>query len=593
MSAEHFFKNNRRDILRILAALPAGALLAGCPTLFRREPLPVCPNSPDVSLLNGPLTIDAHCHVFNGTDLQIKEFFSRVAARQSGALGAGVKVLGSVLQNLAWSFAPSGDTEIAELRDLSAALRTCTEKEHTARVSSLRQAGYTRGREQLQAAVARSSEFQALLEKRRLGTLELDFDPETISKVEAIRFIEELPPDVETYRAAKANKNLSTMALSGRSVQGLIDFVLQNFQYRYVSIHDYLRTYNQKGVRVVDLMLPSMVDYDFWLAKGQGTLTPLRTQVELMQQMAIITGGRVHGFVPFDPLRQVAYDLKLTGDDSYGLVTKAIEKMGCVGVKLYPPMGFAPLGNRGLDTKSGPPFWERDWLPDWTSRPDLGARLDDAMSKMLSWCEANDVPVMAHTNISNGVIRDFENLAGAEYWKIALKAYPKLRVSFGHFGDTSPVEDGLERARAFKALMSTEDATPGIHAYADAGYFVEVLGKEPALLTNLRQLYEDPVPAGRAPLASRFMYGTDWEMTLTEGGISGYLNDFVRLFDELEAGPAIRQQGLTGLSDRFFGNNAANWIGLRSGNAARRRLDAFYALHNVPKPDWATKLDAG
>jgi hypothetical protein len=86
--------------------------------------------------------------------------------------------------------------------------------------------------------------------------------------------------------------------------------------------------------------------------------------------------------VPFDPLRQVAHRLgKATaGDDEpMALVTEAVERRGCVGVKLYPPMGFAALGNALVQKEQGPHFWRRDWLPAWTDRADMGQLLDEAM----------------------------------------------------------------------------------------------------------------------------------------------------------------------------------------------------------------------
>lgn len=88
------------------------------------------------------------------------------------------------------------------------------------------------------------------------------------------------------------------------------------------------------------------------------------------------------------------------------------------------------------------------------------------------------------------------------------------------------------------------------------------------------------------------MYGTDWEMTLTEGGVNPYLQDFVKLFNELEALPGVRSQGVTDLASRFFGRNAVAWAGLRKGGAARSRLDDFYKLNKVPAPDWAGKVDS-
>ena len=213
------------------------------------------------------------------------------------------------------------------------------------------------------------------------------------------------------------------------------------------------------------------------------------------------------------------------------------------------------------------------------------------MSRLLAWCQANDVPVMAHTSLSNGVTPEFQAVAGSPYWTNALQAFPRLRVSFGHFGNSASVKDGLARGRAFAALMNDGGVLPGAFAYAGAGYFVEVMGREPALLANLRRLYDETARKGGAALANRFMYGTDWEMTLTEGSVASYLEDFVTLFEGLEARPAIRTQGLTGLSSKFFGGNAAAWAGLRRGVATRSRLDDFYALHGVAKPDWAEKVD--
>ena len=582
----------RREAIQALCAVPTAALLASCAALFRRDVVPVCPTSPEVSSPTGALTIDVHCHVFNGTDLQVEKFMSMIAVRQGGALGAGAKLLGSILQGLAWSFAPSGDAEIEVLRELAAALPNCSDGEHTVRIAKLRQAGYTRGREQLQVALARSAVFGTLREQRRLNTVDLTIDDESRRQLAAMQFIDELPQDVEQYRSMRSDGGSNLFAFKDRSFEGLIAFVLQNFQYRYVSVHDYLRTYNQSGGRVVDLMLPSMVDYDYWLAKGEATDTSLRTQVEVMRQISILTGGRVHGFVPFDPLRQVAYELQMTGQDAFALATDAVERHGCIGVKLYPPMGFAPLGNRDLRRADGLPFWDRPWLPKWTSRPDLGARLDDAMINILGWCERKNVPVMAHTSLSNGVTQEFEDLAGSSYWKAALTAFPKLRVNFGHFGDSSPVEDRAAHARGFTALMSADAAAPGAFAYADSGYFVEVLAKEPALRDQLRALYDETAPKQRAALANRFMYGTDWEMTLTEGNVATYLKDFMGLLEELEQRPAIQQQKLSGLSLKFFGVNAVDWIGLRSGGAARARLEAFYAASNVKPPDWVQKVDA-
>jgi hypothetical protein len=563
--------------------------LAGCSWLLRRRDLhPICPTAPEVSFPDGPLTIDAHCHVFNGTDLQVEEFLSRVAIKQGGALGYAAQVIGDILENLAWKYSPSGDEELARLYEVAMALKTCSTEGHASRVAALRQDGYERGVKQLKAAAARSEVFSSLRKRKSLGTLSTAPESVDAARLQALAVIEALPPTAKEYNESPIVKTMARESFSSVSIKGAFAFVLQNFQYRYVSVHDYLSTYNRPGQRVVDLMLPSMVDYDFWLKKGDRTRTSLATQVHVMRQMAIVTGGRVHAFVPFDPLRQVAFNLNKTPEDSLTLAQKAIREDGAVGVKLYPPMGFAALGNA---TKDGKGFWKQPWLPDWADRADLGQLLDGAMRQVFSWCQGEQVPLMAHTSKSNGPSKDFEELTGAQYWKQALAEFPRLRVSFGHFGGSAPLENGLDRARSFADLMSAGGTAVGSLAFADAGYFVEVLSKEPEMLALVRKLYEETSNKGDAALANRFLYGTDWEMTLTEGLIKPYQGLFEQLFAELEARPGFQAQGLTQLSRRFFGLNAARWAGLFQGDRTRDRLDRFYLTHAIEKPDWAVKLD--
>jgi hypothetical protein len=580
----------RRKVLQMAAALAASSSLGGCQLLVRK-PTPVCPDAPEVSGA-GHLTIDAHCHVFNGSDLPINGFVTHILGRQSGALGVGARAIAPLLQSLGWEVAPTGAAEIKQLAALGRELESCSPKQHQERLQQLRDAAYKGGRTTLKTALASSPELQQLKQQAQVQGRALDGDPVIAARLQLIAEIEGLPEEERKYKEKRADSGISLLAHQ-RSARGMLDFILQNFQYRYVSVYDYLFTYDKpKNQRVIDLMLPSMVDYDFWLAKGDATPTNLASQVDVMEGIAIATGGRVHAFVPFDPLRDVAFKLNHSSTDSFTLVTQAIEKRGCVGVKLYPPMGFAAYGNK--HQREG--FWKQEWLPKWVQEtPKLGELLDSAMLNMLSWCEKNEVPVMAHTGLSNGPSDAFQNLAGSQYWSQALDQVKGLRVSFGHFGDSDfggPDAPGSTRARGFMALMGTGAQAKGRKAYADAGYFVEGLSQQPQLRAALRELYEASTP-GIAPLSTRFMYGTDWEMTLAEGKvIDDYLDSFIAVFDELSQRPAILSQGVANLADRFFGLNAVEWVGLRAGERARERLDAFYKEHKVDKPAWARKLDA-
>jgi hypothetical protein len=344
-------------------------------------------------------------------------------------------------------------------------------------------------------------------------------------------------------------------------------------------------------------MICHMVDFDWPIAGGRATLTPSKAQQEVMARISVLTGGRVHSFAAYDPFKQVAHALGLyQGETPFDLVRGAVERRGCIGVKLYPPMGFAPLGNGSLR----PQFWEKQWLPAGLKVPDLGVRLDQSLIQLYRWCVAEDVPIMAHTSVSLGPTDQFEFFATAQYWENVFnwenesgqKEFARLRVNFGHFGDTDVVDGRpLERAEAYMRLMQDEDR-PGHNAFADSAFFAEALSEPTAVRKRLRELLLKKASSEHAHLADRLMYGTDWEMlTYLEDPYFEYLNKFVEIFDDLNSNTDISEGGR--LADKFFGENAVSYMGLRRGEPARHRLDKFYSTNRVTTPLWMQKLDGG
>ena len=88
------------------------------------------------------------------------------------------------------------------------------------------------------------------------------------------------------------------------------------------------------------------------------------------------------------------------------------------------------------------------------------------------------------------------------------------------------------------------------------------------------------------------MYGTDWTMILPQERVENYLQEFIRVMDEVEQSTlkGAAPRGTT-LSNAFFGANAVNFLGLKRGQRNRARLEAFYGRHEVSTPDWVTKTD--
>jgi hypothetical protein len=50
-------------------------------------------------------------------------------------------------------------------------------------------------------------------------------------------------------------------------------------------------------------------------------------------------------------------------------------------------------------------------------------------------------------------------------------------------------------------------------------------------------------------------------------------------------------QVTSNLRARFFGQNAASFLGLERGQANRSRLEKFYDAKDMPQPVWMSKVD--
>lgn len=505
-----------------------------------------------------PLVIDAHTHVFNATDLPIRNFVTRVVARDSG-FESLANAVGGVLQFLGWNGAPDARDEQRRLRSL----RGCDGDATNSGLRSLRQDAYEQARSELQAAAR-----EDLRSRGGSARTLMSLDPASLSDAEAaLRGIQELPETFEEY--AGEGSGSESLVVTRTTVRSAIAFLVEMFQYRTTSVFNYLRIYNEDDVTPVDLITPALVDYDWWISRGKPTRSLLPEQVRLMGDIAETTAGRSHMLVPFCPFRQVMADL---GDDRAGfsplaLVREAVEEQGALGVKLYPPMGFAPYGNASLD------LWSDKPLARPAHEPDFGRRLDDALGSLYDYCQREGVPVMAHSSPSNAAHEDYLELVGPHYFQQLSSAFPSLRVNLGHFG-------GHGSGGGFDLDAWLDYLSHGVGTrFADASYFANLEDAPVALRALMERLFthED----GR--LVSSIVYGSDWKMLLAESSSRRYLTDFRRLVEDIE------QQSGGRLRDRFLGVNASAYYGLGQPKT-RSRLSEFYRGRSMAQPYWFAKL---
>ncbi|HVT09213.1 MAG TPA: amidohydrolase family protein [Polyangia bacterium] len=316
----------------------------------------------------------------------------------------------------------------------------------------------------------------------------------------------------------------------------------------------------------VSLFTPSLVDYDAW--SDDRPPTPLWQQVLIQEQIARLSvagrvgrpDARVHPFVAYDPRRQAESPAGSgqgqataphAGSTAIELVRYAVQSAGFLGVKLYPPVGFAPFDNPTLQPGLA-----------------LAPALDRALALLYEFCEGSEVPILTHTSASNEYGFGIRRLVSPGRWAPVLQRFPALRLDLGHFGGELPAWTD--------EAVALIDSYPNV--YADLAN--SPLVYDDAYADRLRALL--PGLLARHPrLRRRLMYGSDWWLSALDPMADRAIDRFQSVLS-----PVLTADERAGL----MGRNALRFLGFldeqdapRAGPAARR-LRAFYGA--APRPPW-------
>jgi predicted TIM-barrel fold metal-dependent hydrolase len=342
-------------------------------------------------------------------------------------------------------------------------------------------------------------------------------------------------------------------------------------------------------------------------AKKDGAAA-MQDQVEVMARISRRkTGVRVHGFVGFDPLRQALHVKQRSppSQSPLALVQRAIETKGFIGVKLYPPMGFRPIGNAELK-EAFPPYVVS--TPTGLGK-DAGKLLDNALLSLFVWCRDNNVPVMAHARNSNEPYPKYGERANPELWGRLLrtkdaggKDFSSLHINLAHFGG---FEEAFEEENSMQETWEWANGKlwsdfPHSPVFADISYFNDVLPlvfrrnpNDPARAAHAARL--EKIKEFLASFRERFptsgkhlIFGTDWTMVGNAEGFpelgrpisnKRYTDRVCEFLTEAGYGPDI---------DDILFNNAVRFLGLGPEGrerGTRGRLERFYASAGL-NADW-------
>ncbi len=499
----------RRDVLKALGlGVMAGALDA-CRVAPSR-PLPGCAGP-------GPSPhrhLDAHIHIFNGTDLQIAGFLREAVAPEYPSVARLIGLIAEPLQTFVWAVSPQAIPELEHLNGLATA----------SGVRSFAETTFAKAFERDRAQTgAQYSEFLRQQFQRDDVRSELS---RLVAEQQARGAARGVPRSFGAPRDASSARSLAREVDLASGIP-FFDYLEPYFSYRYANFFEAADQFTCHGRPTIDSFVALLVDFDEPLAPGKETPSRISDQAVVVSRICQLSQGRLLALAPYCPIKDVARQ-----GASLKNVLAAWARPGFVGAKLYPPMGFKAYGN--------------------------GDARDGALARFYHECIVHDAVVMAHAGPSLCVHSGPCTEPGFEGWSAALehvfaKEKAPLRAALGHFGDVlGSKPESVIWPEAFQGLMQRPS---GQHLYGDLSYASETLksSNDQKVIDRLSGLIKSP----GSVLAERLMYGSDWLMLGLESKWRDYSTRMESVIRRVESAT-----GTHGFEDRFFGGNARAWLGL-------------------------------
>jgi predicted TIM-barrel fold metal-dependent hydrolase len=294
----------------------------------------------------------------------------------------------------------------------------------------------------------------------------------------------------------------------------------------------------------VDLFVPLMMDMDKWFSGKSDT--SFQDQVQYIADIVIEKKGKIHPFIAYDPKRAKQDGI----DASISMVKDAIFNKGFIGVKVYPPMGY----------------------------PASGGDYDQELNALYELCSEHSIPITAHCTPEGMEADEHSGLnADPDYWIPVLDNYPELKLNLAHFGG---LDDLLKNGSNSWAAKITSMMSNYENLYADTGHHhLKKRKKRNKILKKLKPLFDG------TELENRYLFGTDWHMIVRQSGSKDFLSIYKDFYKKLE----LNNTELA--LDKFSGENAVNFLGLKVGEKNRQRLESYYQNNNIPNPIWIGKIE--
>jgi predicted TIM-barrel fold metal-dependent hydrolase len=574
----------RRSFVAGTAALACG-VTTGC-AIFKPQPRieGLCEPMPP-PLLAGPEVLrawqgparhfDAHTHIFNARDVPVRGFMTTSVAHSMPT--EDLKKLVIALAPLAQDLAYLAPTPAAELKEICKQEASATAFSLTDATNDLDRAIEERARaharELFEAIQSGAPAVRELVDraaqqlpppvKGALPDVPFEFSLDYVESAFQDGGSIRMRPSGE-WRALR-ELQLTAQQRAAFDMRAVFQFVRFMLSPRHHNLRTYIKRCAEGSPSLpLSGCFAAMVDFNYWVDRP-GRASHLQDQVLLHEQLSLLSRGFMLPLVAYNPWA----DIEESGA-SLTLVERAIKDHGCVGVKIYPPMGFAPYNNVklcGSGCSPGP-------------QP---AKLDERLRLLYELCDREGVPVMAHANESMGRDDEHDRLAGVAGWehlRDMVKSVQRLYVNAGHFGGATAQASG-GWTEDFIRLMNQEGR---LRVYADLGYWDELL-KNGAAQTKLAEVLRRGLSGGRS-VAQRLMYGSDWLML-------SQVPDW-QFYGDVVAGIIRHHAADPQMADRVLGGNALECFGLNQTNGRKslQRLVDNFCKKAGQAPGWLQETAA-
>lgn len=547
----------RRTLLTALMGSISAIALSGCGQWRRFF-------QPEVSRT----AIDIHAHFFNGRDVPIVGFLQQTQLRDAHApvdpqmrSDAFLKLLKAILL----AKTPTAAEELATLENGAAPMSpAAVEAQDEAKVAeALERFSRSAGQSTAGLRTSRSAE-EAILDRiaAEVGATPMRKGLQTqraqTTSLASRIYAKDTSTEAKSLTAGQEREYvhrsslMQTIRWAGLLTRSRLDILAELD-----------RLYGQEGG--IRIFSPSLVDFTAWFFTEE-SVTPVEDQIEVVARIAqVYEGALILPFAPFCPLRAALEREDDPDIDPLRNVKHAVMERGFLGVKLYPPMAFRPVGNDS----------DLSWVPRKPVKG--GAALDRELDDLFVWCVENEVAIKAHATNSIAAGPDTGRFADPAGWQVLMrdKRFSDLRLNLAHFGGF----DETYTTRAFtsggnweETLVEMVEEFPNV--YFDLGYWNEVAEGDAASQERVLTLTSDLLE--RHPeMVNRMMYGSDWSMIGKEPSHPEYLAKILGVLEQLSLTDTQTQ--------RVMGGNAARYLGLDHPGPPRGRLQKVYADHPVYK----------